>query len=1341
MEMETHRTNFAFITVNFIFSSIGALMCFISLVYKLCKGISLPKLWKYSICLLDTSALFFGIGLVMHLCILVLNGTTPKFLVLASSSLMLFGYMDGLCSFITFQTILLFVQNPRKISSTSSHQLGSSIIVLTGIKLACLLLSILPVIPKQDQLKPSRSNLFPLYDPKESGGTYTSLLVICFWIVIVTTFIFSIIGLVKSQKKNSLVHDSSEDVHVSVISQGQLLHKILLVEQCIYTIVSIMITRLLFRQSVSQTTNNDHDTSIITVSIYLTLHGIFTNLGNFLWMKKECCGKPSDISQESRQLKRLELLRTEHSGKHHFLASWIDNKKFLQTGLMKTYSQNWQKLWAQEIMVLGMLRKVKHPNLLQCLWTSNTNPYYEIVSLLSQDTVSSDSRIICMEFPEYGCLREYLKSMETPLSAATQCMIISDVSQGLQQLHRLDILHKHLSSIRVYLRGNNGNNSLFRAALGDFEYVSIFGSLLQGADNPTCKSRQTFFLPDIRSFALITLEMILSVCDKLVQMPKKNRYQNVKTQKSNPQSISDAMFNKATQWQPLVKPENKTVVKGKLGFFPTASEESLHKNWSEMNPNSLDKSKIPQTQQRIKTIFVAPANNANIVPSEFSTGFSRHSSISPGNEDSLSSNISMLVEAGKDSDSEISPTEFNDFISPYEDNKQDDFISENKFIDRKTSIDSDPYNYHWSFFTNKHNYSPHSFFFNEQFSKSFSEENNLNTPESSKDDTHMSGETAAFHEKIQSHPRKDVNNIVDQDYISEENHLRKVQRKNKARMNLQKTLTSRGMAFNNVSSQKQIKDTFKKKKQFNDTQSQKPSLTHINSSNSVLPGNKTILSNPNNHCRPFNNKVNNEFRENTNDYQFSCSSSYQTNNSSDLESSQNFSCDYTTDISCLSSATEALTRKILREEKSLFQRNNSADDIHRKIIDSGFETESNPSNTSNQIICHHNSEKQQWLENCFDMKTKEAEFLPSSDDYLYISNNNFSMQKKSCLMSNQDSPIYSPSNKSRFVYPTSRNGNSCSRSDEVFETSSYRAYDNKVSNSELPLMKSELQNSNNASKRYRELKRKGVPLKISIVSSNTSSNFNHFSNCSPSISACSEVTTPDMDSKNIFFPQQMSPYSTNEHYDRTYDDYQRKNSASLFKQSLGDSPVFTTKVIGSPCPPTPTTTIPSSLFMTTERPILESRISCSDVPDFGGNWKIGPKGNNVQNQDTISVPSRQLSRLNSGSLSHCSSLSHLSLPGKTIQGKYKLLPGVNEHHLGYCIDLVEKQSFLSIDDLLPASQSAFNHLKDKLSATGELTNAAKQLMDIVVSCWYVESPPLAAKLCEQLKDPVMETTV
>ncbi|GAB1606126.1 uncharacterized protein LOC115217889 [Argonauta hians] len=1302
--METHQTNRAFAITNLVFTSIGTFMCFISLLYKLCRGIALPKLWKYSICLLDNSALFFGIGLEMHLCILILNRATPKFFMLASSSLMLFGYMDGLCSFISFQTILLFVQNPRKIYSTSSYQLGTSIIVLTGIKLACLLLSILPVIPKQDQAKPSLNNLFPLYDPRQSGGTYTSLLVCCFWIIIVTTLIFSIIGVVKSRKSNNFVHDSNEEVNVPVIYQGKMLHNLLLLELCIYIIVSIMVTRLLFGQSLSDmTTSNDHNAALITVSVHLILHAVLTNLCNFAWGRNGYLGKQCGNLQESRQLKRLELLRTEHSGKHHFLASWLNSKGELQTGLMKTYSESWQKLWCQEIMVLGMLRKLRgNRNLLRCVWTSNHNPYHEIVSLLSQHTVSRESRIICMEFPEYGCLREYLKNMETPLSAASQCRIISDVGQGLLHLHQLDILHKHLSSIRVYLRANTANNSLFRAALGDFEYVSIFGSPLQGGDNPTCKNRQTFFLPDIRSFALITLEMILSVCSKLIEIQKNNHQNPADTLNSlNPMAVAQS---RQRHWQSF---ENKTVIKGRLGFFPSASEESLHQDWNEMNPNGLNQSKFQQTQPTLKSIFVAPTRRTSSSLSELPPACSTHSSIPAVADDSIVSDLSMQAE--RDSDSELSLAEFNEFLSSYGNKKPEGFIPEHKIFNQRTSLGCTSNIYQRSSFPNKLDY---SYVSNGQFTKGFCDANNLNKPENREDKKEMRDKGVAIPGEIINGDEEEANKMAEPNYYSEENILKKTQRKNKARMNLQKSLTSRGMSFNPSFPQ----NHFKKRELFNDTlQTDSP---YLSSSKNTLPG------------RPENIKTCQDFVRNAKDDQACNRLSYQTSNSSVLESSHNSSHGYATDISCLSSATEALTRKILLDEKLLLHRHLSTEDIHRRIIDSGFETESSPSNSSN---IHSNAHRLHGYDNCFNLITKDESFSPSSDDYLYLSDNNFSIHKKPCANYDQENHLAThASNKNVFIYPNIRHGINRSSSDRTSQKSPYKTCASTRSN------QNELQNSNSPSKRYKELKRRGVPLKISIVSSN----FNQISTCSPSLSACSEVTTPEKESKNIFFPQPMTSSSIKEKYDqRRGEDSPRKNSSSLFKQSLEGSPVFTTKVIGSPCPPTPTTIIPNSLFMSSDKAMLEPRSSCTDIPEVDENWKFAFSGNSVQNQDTMSVPSRQVSRLNSTTMSHCSSLSHLSLPGKSIQGKYKLLPGVNEHHLGYCIDLVDKQPLLSIDDLLPATKSTFKHLKDKLIATGELTNAAIQLLDIVVWCWYAELPPPTARLCEQLRDPVLETTV
>ena len=322
--MEAFRSTTIFITIPFIFTSLGIMSCFISLLFKLSKGLPIPKLWKYSICLLDSSALFFGIGLIMHLIVLIQQGTAPRFLTLASSSLMLFGYLDGLCSFLTFQTILLFVQNPRKVTSTTNYQLGSSIIVFTGIKLACLLLSVLPVIPNGDYFNVTFYSLLPLHWPEEHGGTYSVLLVICFWLVIFATFVFSLIGVIKTQRFTSLVNSATEDVwQISAIGQGRLLHRFLLFEQSVYMVVSILITKVLFRSRHQHKLDNaDRHVAMVMISLYLFIHGIVTNVENVVWTKNTCCKNQKGVSQESRRLKRLELLRMEVSNIFFYLYEW-----------------------------------------------------------------------------------------------------------------------------------------------------------------------------------------------------------------------------------------------------------------------------------------------------------------------------------------------------------------------------------------------------------------------------------------------------------------------------------------------------------------------------------------------------------------------------------------------------------------------------------------------------------------------------------------------------------------------------------------------------------------------------------------------------------------------------------------------------------------------------------------------------------------------------------------------------------------------------------------------------------------------------------------------------------
>ena len=79
-------------------------------------------------------------------------------------------------------------------------------------------------------------------------------------------------------------------------------------------------------------------------------------------------------------------------GKLRLKASWSAGKGVTRRGLVKVYGLNQLKGWAQEIVVLGMLRKSQKASLLQCLWTANTNPYFQTMTMISGQIVTSEAR-------------------------------------------------------------------------------------------------------------------------------------------------------------------------------------------------------------------------------------------------------------------------------------------------------------------------------------------------------------------------------------------------------------------------------------------------------------------------------------------------------------------------------------------------------------------------------------------------------------------------------------------------------------------------------------------------------------------------------------------------------------------------------------------------------------------------------------------------------------------------------------------------------------------------------------------------------------------------------------
>lgn len=63
---------------------------------------------------------------------------------------------------------------------------------------------------------------------------------------------------------------------------------------------------------------------------------------------------------------------------------------------------------------------------------------------------------------------------------------------------------------------------IIRAAIGDFEDGQIYGTLLTGSHNSTV-SRKQFFLPDIRAYALVGIEMMICVCEYRQKDQKRHR--------------------------------------------------------------------------------------------------------------------------------------------------------------------------------------------------------------------------------------------------------------------------------------------------------------------------------------------------------------------------------------------------------------------------------------------------------------------------------------------------------------------------------------------------------------------------------------------------------------------------------------------------------------------------------------------------------------------------------------------------------------------------------------------------------------------------------------------------
>lgn len=406
---------------------------------------------------------------------------------------------------------MLFIQNPGKKSSISSFHRKVVIVIVTPEVVVGVLFSVLPFISNKvfDTSLEFDIPCFPIRSPKRYGETYGVMLVSLWWILILIVVVCDVIIILKLWKYNNRVNLTQHNVWQSqLLLQGKLLVKQLIIEH-IVCVCEILLITVAILSKIKAFTDNATWIVMTTLALSAILHGALSNICNVMWTS--CCCD-SSVKEPQRKLKTLELIKIEALGKIRMKATWSIGSKAIKRGLMKVYGVNHLKSWAQEIVMLGMMRRTQHPSLLQCLWTNSSNPYYETMTMISGEIITSDSRIICLELTNCGTLQDYLQKAELPLPEPCQRMIIHDVAEGLFYLHHENILHNNLTSSCVYLKGSL-QSMVLRAAVGDFEDAEIYGTLQQSLDS-SIKDKRYFFLPDIRSFAIISLEIVSSMCDK-----------------------------------------------------------------------------------------------------------------------------------------------------------------------------------------------------------------------------------------------------------------------------------------------------------------------------------------------------------------------------------------------------------------------------------------------------------------------------------------------------------------------------------------------------------------------------------------------------------------------------------------------------------------------------------------------------------------------------------------------------------------------------------------------------------------------------------------------------------
>lgn len=307
--MAIHSDSISLVVFIITITIISIICNVVSVVLKLCKDFTNPKLWKYSLLYQDVAYICLSIGLLLFCVNLYVD---VKIVCDVTGFFLLFGIIECLLSYITTGIILLSIQNPGKSSHLSGFHRNVCIVIVTPEIIIGATLSVLPYI--SDRLFNTHFDFvcFPIRDHGQHGSAYGILLVVLWWLILIGVIVSDVIIVLKLWKFNNRINSAHNNVwQDQLIEQGKTLVKITVIEHIVTCISVLIVTLSLYLETDIVKTNNRW---LVMTSLALSaiIHGFLSNVGDVMWTSC-CCRDTSVVKEQHRKLKKLELLKIDVS--------------------------------------------------------------------------------------------------------------------------------------------------------------------------------------------------------------------------------------------------------------------------------------------------------------------------------------------------------------------------------------------------------------------------------------------------------------------------------------------------------------------------------------------------------------------------------------------------------------------------------------------------------------------------------------------------------------------------------------------------------------------------------------------------------------------------------------------------------------------------------------------------------------------------------------------------------------------------------------------------------------------------------------------------------------------